>query len=145
MGVEKKKVTANINPGGGMVLFDPNLLRSGYARKLYAFTNPAFKRRTEAHVHEAPHMISLIEGEEVRLATKEADGTITITKLERGYYYYIPPNLPHQIDMKGRVIAESYSPSSSIISALQSDEHCKIVLDEDFFEMAEEMQKAVVA
>jgi hypothetical protein len=143
MSVEKKKITVGTGPMG-MVMFDPNLLHSGYARKLYAFTNPDFKRRTEAHVHDSPHMISVIEGDCLRLAVKESDGTITITKLERGYYYYIPANVPHQFCMKGRTIAESYSPSASIISALQSDEHAKKVLDEDLFEMAERREKAVV-
>ena len=77
------------------------------------------------------------------MATKESDGTISVIRLERGYYYYVPPNLPHQIDMEGRVIAESYTPSASIISALQSDEYCKKVLDEDFFEPAKQQEAAV--
>lgn len=139
MGVEKRKVTANIS-ANGMIVFDPNLLHSGYSRKLYVFTDPSFKRRTEAHVHPSPHLISIIEGEQIRMATKEDDGTITVINLERGYYYYVPPNLPHQFDMEGRVIAESYTPSSSFISALQSDEYCKKVLDEDFFAPANQKE-----
>ena len=135
MNVEKRKVTANIS-SKGTVIFDPNLLHSGYARKLYVFTNPDFKKRTEAHFHPAPHTISVIEGEDIRMATREPDGSISVIQLERGYYYYVPPNLPHQLDMEGPAIFETYMPSSSIISALQSDENCKKVLDEDFFELA---------
>jgi hypothetical protein len=133
MSIEIKKVTSKI-ASTGMTIFDPNFLRSGYCRKLYVVTSPAFKFRTECHRHTGPHLISLIEGENVRLATKEPDGTIYITKLEPCTYYYVPPNLPHQVDIVGRMIVETYSPSSSIINYLIDEELGKKVMDEDFFE-----------
>ena len=120
----------------GSVLFEPNFLGSGYARKVYSVVNPTYRWRTEAHVHEASHLLVLIHGANVRLGYKDQDGRVHALKLEPAHSYFVPPNIPHQLAADGPMHLETYYRTGVLMQALASGHEARQVLRDDFFEQA---------
>ena len=132
-GIESHKVTCGTSDGG-MVVFDPNFLQSGYSRKLYVLSGRTGRPwRTEAHFHASPQICSLIDGE-ATLAYEDRNGRIVTLQIERARYYRIGPNVPHQFEVKGRAVLESFVPASALVSWLATGRRrAKEILNPDLF------------
>jgi len=117
----------------GTIFFDPNFLGSGYARKLYAVSSAEPTSRGRAHRHVAAHLVHLIEGANVRLAYQEPDGRPIVMRLEPGYFYYVPSNIPHQFEFEGRMISEEFSSSTAFIASVAAGQPTKEILETDLF------------
>jgi mannose-6-phosphate isomerase-like protein (cupin superfamily) len=126
---------ARKNTDHGTVLYDPNFMGSGFARKVYVVTDPDFLFRTDAHSHDAPQMACVIEGQ-ARVVYENGDGAKLSINMVPGSYYYIAPNVPHQFEAKGRVVVESFVPSETCLKWLLSGrkEHNRTVLEDQLVE-----------
>ncbi|MGB2716698.1 MAG: hypothetical protein WBC51_21120 [Vicinamibacterales bacterium] len=120
---------------GGTVLFDPDFLGSGYCRKVYVVgggTNRPW--RTEAHAHSAPQVCSLLVGE-ATLFYERPDSSIASLPIEPGRYYRIGPNVPHQFEVRGPAVFESFDSADTLLRWMAADRKspAKRVLRPDLF------------
>ncbi len=91
----------------------PRLLGGVWGRKLYR-AEPGFSFSIPsdglAHSHGSPDYLIPISGS-IRLAYLRPSGVVEELRLEPGYHYTIPPNIPHQVVVSGGML-ESIFPSA---------------------------------
>jgi hypothetical protein len=111
---------------------DRQFLRSGYRRKVYVCGDPEAKwlrtpRRSRSPLTLVP--IPVDEGAVVTLSYLDLEGKACRLSLEGGRYYYLPPNVPYQLEAQGRGVLEIYTPAAK---PWETEER----LPEDFFDHA---------
>ncbi len=116
----------------GRTEIDYNFLGTNYARKVYVVKKgynimlPKYP-----HEHKIGHTLILIEGS-ARLAYKESTGKIKIIKMEIGKQYFVPPDTPHHLEIRGGIV-ESYYPTHSYFTTNEKIKTFK----ENFFKKGE--------
>lgn len=117
------------------VEFNYNFLKLGYARKVCVVEAGTIIRFPQhgAHSHNSGHWLIPLLGT-MRLAY-DHNGLIQILQLETGKYYYVPPNVPHQVEICGVAVLESYAPSAAVV---WDKARRGMTFYEDFFKKAAE-------
>ncbi len=112
----------------GRTEIDYNFLGTNYARKTYVVKkNCSIRLPKYPHTHKIGHTLMLIQGN-ARLAYKNAEGKVKIIKMQIGKQYFVPSDVPHQLEIKGGIV-ESYYPTSSYITSKAQIR----TINEDFF------------
>lgn len=102
----------NIQTGDGMrVEIFPSFL-SGYGRKLYVIEEGSTLQIPDgrAHAHGSEDCLIPIAGD-IWVAYQTANGEVKYMQLIPGHRYVIPPNLPHQVEIRGGIL-ESLFPTA---------------------------------
>lgn len=126
---------------GGRTEFNHKFLDSSYARKVVIVESGSsvwFPEQYLAHSHTREHWLIPLVGEQMKLAYGENNG-IFIIALTPGFYYYVAPNIPHQLQLHGLAVLESYTPTACLIRIKAGLE--KITsYNENFFEIGTEIE-----
>jgi hypothetical protein len=97
--------TPEVQQGEGVVIEVFASFLAGFGRKVYrvaegkVFQIPARK----AHAHGNIDMLCPVSGE-IWVAYTDAKGQIDRKRLEPGKVYRIPPNVPHQVEIRGGIL-----------------------------------------
>jgi hypothetical protein len=136
-----KRITESKNQNM-RVEFNPKFLDSSYARKVCIVERGFtmwFPEQYKAHSHNSGHWLIPLVGEQSKLAYVEKDD-IFIIALTPGVYYYVSPNIPHQLQIKGLAVLESYS---SIVGMIRAKSGLDKITEynENFFEIGTEIKQ----
>jgi hypothetical protein len=110
---------------------DLDFLGTGFRRKIYVATEPGHRwiappRRSRTSLTLIP--IPVGDGGFGRLLYRDLDGVDREVVMEVGHYYYIPPEVPFQIETAGAGVLEVFAPKTSSGRWFDQDP-----LPEDFF------------
>lgn len=127
MCIKIKNLKFNENETGKTVV-DYNFLGTNISRKTYVVKKDCRLRLLQKpHSHELTHTLIPLEGEH-RLAFKDKNGELHIISMVPGNTYFIPPHIPHDIEMS-KGILDSFYPVESYTKYLGQIKF----YDEDFF------------
>jgi hypothetical protein len=112
----------------GRTVVDYNFLDTGIARKTYVYNGKGRKRiLRRPHSHDLPHTLIPISGKH-RLAYKTGTGEIKIIEMSPAKSYYVPAQVPHDVEMSCGILDSFYS-ASGYIRAIGGI----VTYDEEFF------------
>jgi hypothetical protein len=93
---------------------DRNFLHTGYRRRLMVATDPDFAwrgRPTRSRLPLTLVPIPLGEGAACSLRYLDHDGTVRTVPLAAGRYYYVPADVPYQLEARGAGALEVFAPA----------------------------------
>lgn len=116
---------------------DRNFLHSGYQRRVYIANDPGFswrRRPRKSHIPLTLVPIPVDPGACGRLTFLDLERRLRSVDMEAGHYYFIPPEVPYEIETSGRGVFEIYAP---VTAPKLFDEE---MLPRDFFDRLRESQ-----
>lgn len=105
--------TTDLDPGSRQEL-DRNFLHTGYRRRLMVATDPDFAWRGRPIRSKQPLTlvpIPLGNGASCSIRFLDHDGTVQTLPLVAGRYYYVPADVPYQIEARGAGALEVFVPA----------------------------------
>lgn len=136
MEIQTKELIFKDNEMGRTVI-DYNFLGTNISRKTYVIKKECRHRLLrKPHSHKLPHTLIPIEGCH-RLAYKDACNKIHIMDMVPGKTYYVPSDLPHDIEMGKGILDSFFTVESYTKNGAQI-----INYDEDFFKGSDHVRES---